>query len=153
MLSLSFVILLWSSSGVSVAVMDSTNAAYGVRDSRPWWKRRLMAVVLTVVEAFLLVGALTLIVAWPHVLGWFGLGGAAAVVATVAQWVVAVAALLAGFAFAFYFGPHVKQEWEWITPGSALAVLVLIAVSLGFRVYLQYGSDSARRTGRWPASC
>ena len=39
-LSLSFVVLLWSSSSLFVSVMDATNAAYGVRDGRPWWKRR-----------------------------------------------------------------------------------------------------------------
>jgi membrane protein len=61
--SVSFLILLWSASGASVAVMQSTNVAYGTRDGRPWWQRRLMAVVLTVVESVLLVGASFLIAA------------------------------------------------------------------------------------------
>jgi len=34
-ISLSFLLLLWSASSASVAVMQSTNAAYGVRDGRP----------------------------------------------------------------------------------------------------------------------
>ena len=50
-LSLSLVVLLWSSSSAFIAVMDAINAAYGSRDQRPWWRRRLMAVVLTVVES------------------------------------------------------------------------------------------------------
>ena len=139
--SVSFLILLWSASSASVAVMESTNAAYGVRDGRAWWKRRLMAIVLTVVESFLLVGASFLIAAWPWLLSWFGLDSAAAAAATAVQWLVVVVALLAGFAIAYYFGTHVKQEWEWITPGSTIGVLVLIAVNLGFRVYLRYGTD------------
>jgi membrane protein len=61
--SVSFLILLWSASSAFVAVMESTNAAYGARDGRAWWKRRLMAVVLMVVESFLLVGASSLIAA------------------------------------------------------------------------------------------
>jgi uncharacterized BrkB/YihY/UPF0761 family membrane protein len=64
-LSLSFVILLWSSSSSFIAVMDAINAAYGSRDQRPWWRRRLMAVVLTVVESVLLIVALVAILAWP----------------------------------------------------------------------------------------
>jgi len=96
LLSLSALILLWSASGLFVAVMDSTNAAYEVRDGRPWWKRRLMAIVLTIVEIILLV------------------------------------ALLAAFAIAYYFGPHIDQTWEWITPGAAVGVLVVIATSIGF---------------------
>jgi membrane protein len=139
--SVSFLILLWSASGASVAVMQSTNVAYGARDGRPWWKRRLMAVVLTVVESFLLVGASFLVAAWPWLLSQFGLDSAAAAAATAVQWLVVVVALLASFAVAYYFGTHAGQRWEWITPGSAVGVLVLIAANLGFRVYLRYGAD------------
>ena len=140
-MSVSFLVLLWSASSASVAVMESTNAAYGVRDSRPWWKRRLMAVVLTVVESFLLVGASFLIAAWPWLLSWFGLDSAAAAIATAVQWLVVVVALLASFAIVYYFGAHVEQKWEWITPGSPIGVLVLIAVNLAFRGYLRYATD------------
>jgi membrane protein len=139
--SVSFLILLWSASSAFVAVMDSTNAAYGVRDGRAWWKRRLMAVVLTVVESLLVVGASFLIAAWPWLLNRLGLDGTASVAATVVQWLVVVVALLASFAIAYYFGTHVEQEWEWITPGSTIGVLVLIVANLGFRVYLRYGAD------------
>jgi membrane protein len=139
--SVSFLILLWSASSVSVSVMESTNAAYGVRDGRPWWKRRLLAIVLTVVESFLLVGASFLIATWPWLLSWFGLNMAAAVAATAVKWLVVVVALLASFAIAYYFGTNIEQKWEWITPGSTFGVLVLIAVNLGFRVYLRFGAD------------
>jgi membrane protein len=139
--SVSFLILLWSASGASVAVMQSTNVAYGARDGRPWWKRRLMAVVLTVVESVLLVGASFLIAAWPWLLSRFGLESGAAVAATAVEWLVVVVSLLASFAIAYYFGTHVEQKWEWITPGSTIGVLMLIAVNLGFRVYLRYGAD------------
>jgi membrane protein len=139
--SVSFVILLWSASSASVAVMQSTNVAYGVRDSRPWWQRRLMAVVLTVVESFLLVGASFLIAAWPWLLSCFGLESVAAFAATAVEWLVVVAALLASFAIAYYFGTHVEQKWEWITPGSTIGVLVLIAANLAFRVHLHYAAD------------
>ena len=67
LLSLSIVLLLWSASSLFVAVMDTTNAAYAVRDERPWWKKRLMAIVLTAAEAVLLVGASASIMIWPDV--------------------------------------------------------------------------------------
>src|ERR1700733_7932907 len=80
--SVSFLILLWSASSASVALMESTNAAYGFRDGRAWWRRRLMAVVLTVVESILLVSASFLITAWPWLLSRFGLESVAAAAAT-----------------------------------------------------------------------
>jgi membrane protein len=132
------VLLLWSASSLFVAVMDTTNAAYEVRDSRPWWKRRLMALVLTLCEAILLVGASASIMIWPEVANWLNLGGAATAAATAVQWVVVVVALLAAFAIAYYFGPQIEQTWEWITPGATLGVLALIAASLGFRFYLRF---------------
>jgi membrane protein len=146
-LSFSFAVLLWSASSLFIAVMDATNAAYGVRDSRPWWKRRLLAIVLTVAESVLLVGVSVSIILWPRIMSWFGLGSVAIAVATAVHWVVAVAALLTSFALAYYFSPDVEQEWEWITPGSALAVLALIVASLGFRLYLSYGSSYSETYG------
>jgi membrane protein len=138
-LTVSFMILLWSSSGVFVSLMDGANAAYGVRDVRPWWKRRLLAIVLTTVEMILLLGALTALVVWPYFFSWFGLSGVAAATVGVVRWVVVVIALLASFSLAYYFGLGGKQEWEWVTPGSAFGVVMLIASSLGFRLYLYYG--------------
>jgi membrane protein len=145
-LSFSFVVLLWSASSLFVAIMDTTSASYSVRDSRPWWKRRLMAIVLALVESVLLIGAAILIVVWPDLLDWLHLGNWS-VAASVVQWLVVIIALLASFATAYYFGPDVKQEWEWITPGSTLGVFVLILASLGFRLYLHYGSTYSETYG------
>lgn len=142
LLSLSILILLWSASSLFLAIMDTTNAAYGVRDERPWWKRRLVAIVLTLAETVLLIGACLSIALWPHVMGWLGMSTLATALATLVQWIVVVIALLAAFALAYFFGPRVDQEWEWITPGSTLGVLVLIAASEGFRWYIvHFGSN------------
>jgi len=147
LLSLSALLLLWSASSLFVAIMDATNAAYEVRDTRPWWKARLMAIVLTVVEAALLLGASASITAWPAVAGWLRLGGVALALATVVPWLGVGVALLAAFAVAYYFGPHIDQKWEWITPGSALGVLVLVVASLGFRGYVYFGPSYSETYG------
>jgi membrane protein len=147
LLSFSFLVLLWSSSSLFVSVMDATNAAYGVRDRRPFWKRRVVAAVLTIIVVVLLIAASLSIVAWPTVMGWLGLGSVATAAATAVQWLVVVVVMLACFAAAYYFGPDVEQEWEWITPGSAFGVLVLIATSYGFRLYLDYGTSYSETYG------
>ncbi|HZV04000.1 MAG TPA: YihY/virulence factor BrkB family protein [Gemmataceae bacterium] len=146
LLSLSILILLWSASSLFLAIMDTTNAAYGVRDERPWWKRRLVAIVLTLAETVLLIGACLSIALWPHVMGWLGMSTLATALATLVQWIVVVIALLAAFALAYFFGPRVDQEWEWITPGSTLGVLVLIAASEGFRWYIVHFGSSYSET-------
>ena len=64
-----------------VAIMDGVNVSYGVHDNRPWWRRRLQAIILTVVESVLFLGAALSILLWPKVMGWLGLGVAARVTA------------------------------------------------------------------------
>jgi membrane protein len=148
LLSLSILLLLWSASSLFSAIVGTTNAAYGVRDNRPWWKRQVLAIVLTIAEAVLLVGASLSIALWPEAAGWLGLSGVARTLSTVVQWFVVVIALLTGFALAYYFGPDVEQEWEWITPGSVLGVLVLIAASVVFRWYIiHFGSSYSETYG------
>ena len=95
----------------------------------------------------LLIGASITIAIWPHVLGWLGLTALAMTLATVVQWLVVVSALLAGFALAYFFGPNVDQGWEWITPGSTLGVLALIAASVGFQFYLRFGNTYSETYG------
>jgi membrane protein len=143
LLSFGFVLLVWSASSLFVAVMDATSVAYGVRDTRPWWKRRLLAVLLTVIDSLLLVSATLSIVLWPVIMGWLHLG----VAATFLQWVMVAIALLAFFAIAYYFGPDGKREWRWLSPGSTLGTLGLIAATLGFRLYLQYGTGYSETYG------
>lgn len=140
-LTFSFAVLLWSSTGVFVSMIDGLNAASGIRDERPWWKRRLLAIALTGLELFLLLFALVVIIARPFILHWFGLDGIAAAVAGVVQWAVVGVALLASFSVAYYFGPHAKgeREWKWITPGGSVGVVLLIAISLAFHLFLRYG--------------
>jgi membrane protein len=148
LLSLSIIILLWSASSLFVAVMDTTNVAYGVRDERPWWKKRLMAIVLTLAEIVLFIGASLLIAFWPQMMSWFGLSTLAMTLAAVVQWFVVVLALLTAFALAYYFvPPSVDQQWEWITPGSSLGVLALIGTSLGFQLYLHFSNTYSETYG------
>ncbi|HYY97120.1 MAG TPA: YhjD/YihY/BrkB family envelope integrity protein, partial [Pyrinomonadaceae bacterium] len=51
---------LWFASYGMGAVGDTLNAAYGVRESRAWWRVRLVSLGLTVALAILIVSALAL---------------------------------------------------------------------------------------------
>ncbi|HEX5707964.1 MAG TPA: YihY/virulence factor BrkB family protein [Pyrinomonadaceae bacterium] len=142
---LSFGILatLWAASNGMGAISESLNVAYDVKETRPWWKTRLVAVFLTFALALLIITALVLVL-YGHniaetVAGRFGLGEAFAVAWKVLQWPIALAFVLLGFALIYYFAPDLHdQEWKWVTPGSILAMVIWLAVSFGFRTYLQF---------------
>jgi membrane protein len=43
------------------------------------------------------------------------------------------------FAIIYYWAPDVKKNcWRWLTPGSAIGIVVWILASVGFRVYLHF---------------
>jgi membrane protein len=52
------------------------------------------------------------------------------------------------FSLIYYFGPNVKeQHWYWITPGSVLGVLLWVAASFGFRMYLHFFNSYSKTYG------
>lgn len=140
LLSFGIALALWTSSSAIVAVMDALNRAYGVREGRPLWKVRGIAILLTIAfSAFIILG-LVLLMFGPHIGAWVanqvGLGPAFEVTWNVARWPVIVFFLIFGIAVLYYFTPDVEQDWKWITPGSVFAVVLWILASLGFSYYV-----------------
>jgi membrane protein len=144
LISFGLVATLWLASSLFLAIIDAMNRIMGVSDSRPYWKLRSLAMLMTISEAAILIAALATTVAWPQILGWLGLSWMAAVVATAGHGITVFIMILLSFAMALYFGSDADQRWEWITPGSLLGSLVLLCVSFLFRVYVQnWGNYSA----------
>ena len=139
-LTVAFLLTLWSSSSAVVAMTTTLNAAYDITESRPWWKVRLIAIGLTVgLAVFILVSA-TLVIAGPtlaeRIADTMGLGPVFEWTWKIAQWPVVFILVATGVALVYYFAPDAEQQWIWITPGSVLATLLWVAASLGFKFYL-----------------
>lgn len=134
---------LWAASNGMSAITDSLNAAYDVDESRPWWKHRLVAIILTIALSVLIISALLLVVAGGRiaegVVNAYGFGPAFEIAWKIIQWPVAFAFLILAFALIFYFAPDLRdQKWHWLTPGAAIGVALWLLVSFGFRMYLQF---------------
>lgn len=143
--------LLSASSGIN-SMMSGLNYIYGVRDRRRWYKVRLRAIVLTVAMTFLVTAALIIILAGGWLANWIGgllhLGRVVVILWKVAQIILAILFLSLAFSLIYYFGPDLKEHhWYWITPGSLLGVLVWIAASVGFRVYLHFFNSYSKTYG------
>jgi len=59
---------LWSSSSATTGLIDTLNEIYGVKESRPWWQCRLIAVGLALAMGVLLTVALMIVVYGPAIL-------------------------------------------------------------------------------------
>ncbi|HEY7353585.1 MAG TPA: YihY/virulence factor BrkB family protein [Terriglobales bacterium] len=143
---------LWAASGGMSAVVVSLNVVYHLQETRPWWKQKLTVVGLTVVLAALIIIALGLAL-YGGKLGQglathVGLGEAFRVGWKILQWPVSFAAMFLAFSIVYYFGPNMeKRKWLWITPGSAVGVLLWLIASIGFRVYLHFFNNYSATYG------
>jgi len=137
LISVGLVITVWLASSLFVAVIDAMNRIYGVIETRAIWKLRLTAILMTVVEAVILVGSLLVVVAWEWIMNRLGLTGLPASIAGLVLWLVVTVMVLLSFALTFYVGPDADQSWEWITPGSLAGTFVFLIVTLAFRLYVQ----------------
>jgi membrane protein len=142
---LSFGILaaLWAASNGLTAITDSLNSAYDLTESRPWWKRRLVSIGLTMALSVLIIGALVLVVAGGRIAeslaGAYGFGPVFPLTWKIIQWPVVLAFMILAFALIYYFAPDLReQKWIWLTPGAAIGVALWLLISIAFRVYLHF---------------
>lgn len=138
LLSLGVVVSLWTASSLFLAIIDAMNVIYGVTETRSLVRLRLTAMVMTLVQAAILLGSLAAIAIGPEVLAWFHVRGSSAILAVALQWVVILVMVLLSFALTFYVGPDAEQHWEWITPGSLFGTALFLVASLLFRGYVQH---------------
>ncbi len=138
LLSFGLLVALWTASSLFVAIIDGLNAMYGVDETRSFLKLRLTAIVMTVIQAVILIVALVAIVVGPEILDWLGLGGTTyKSLILLGQWVALTLMILTSFALTYYVAPDVEQKWVWITPGSLYGTVAVVAFTLLFRVYVQ----------------
>ena len=52
------------------------------------------------------------------------------------QWPVVFALVSLGMAMIYYYAPDAEQRWMWITPGSVVATVLWVLISLGFKFYV-----------------
>lgn len=142
-LSLGLLAAIWASSNGMLAIIRTLNVAYQIKESRVWWKARLVAIVLTLALALLIITGLTLILyggqSAEAISGWLGLGGTFTAAWFIMRWLIVIASVFLAFGLIYYFAPNVdKQQLRWLWPGINVAVALWLIVSLGFRLYLSY---------------
>jgi len=137
---------LWSASGYVAAFMRASNAIYDVEEGRPIWKTAPVRVSVTLVLVVLLaVSAVAVVLTGglaKQVGNVIGVGSSAVTAWDIAKWPVLLLVISLMFAILYWASPNVKQPgFRWVSPGGLLAVVVWIAASALFAVYVaNFGS-------------
>ncbi len=146
LLGLGLIGAVWSASGYIGAFSRATNAVYEVREGRPFWKLRPLQILLTLAMVFLLaIVAISLVVTGglaEAVGDAIGLGSTTVTLWNWLKWPVMIVIVMLMFAVLYWAAPNVRQPgFRWITPGSVVAVLIWIAASVAFGIYVaMFGS-------------
>jgi membrane protein len=134
-------VALWSASSYVGAFMRASNQIYEVEEGRQFWKLRPLQIAITLVMILLLaIVAIAIVATGPlaDAIGKeIGLGSAAVTAWDIAKWPVLLGFVILMFAVLYYAAPNVRHPgFRWITPGSAVAVIIWILASAGFAFYV-----------------
>ncbi len=140
----------WAASGAMNAVIKAVNRAYQRDETRPFWKVRLVALVLVCMTGLVLAGLMLLIVfggpLGEAIADEAGLGDAFELVWGILRWPIAFLAILTFFALTYYVAPNVEvRSWKWLSPGALVGSFAWLALSGLFALYTSF-SDSYSRT-------
>ena len=140
---LGLVIALWSASAYVGAFIRASNAIYERDEGRPFYKLRPLQMGVTLVVLILIaLSAAAIVVTGPvtkQVGQAIGLGNTGQTVFDIVKWPVIVLVVSGMFSLLYYAAPNVKQPgFKWITPGGVLAVLIWLAASAAFALYVEF---------------
>jgi membrane protein len=141
LLSLGLLGALWATSSGLTAIMDALTVVYDTKETRTVWKIWLTAIAMTIGLAGLIILSTALVLAGGHiaegVAKLLGLSELFTIGWVIVQWPLIILFMLVAMAAIYYFSPNVEQDWRWVTPGSLVAVVLWLAVSLGFKLYVE----------------
>lgn len=142
-LSFSLLAALWAASSGMGAISDTLNAAYNVKETRPWWRMRLISILLTMGLSILIVTALVILLYGGEigdaVATRFGYSVAFQLLWRLVQWPVVLGFVFLTFNMIYHFAPNLpRRRWRWWTPGSVTAVVLWLLISFGLRLYLHF---------------
>jgi membrane protein len=134
LLTIGALVALWGASSGVTEVQRALNMIYGVKEQRPFWKARGVALLMTLVAGVLaLFAGLVAIAAAPIA---SAIGGPLGTAIVWLRLPVAGLVMMLLWALLYYALPDVEQEFKFITPGSVFGVAVWLIASWGFALYV-----------------
>ena len=141
LLSLGLLGALWASSSGLTAIMRALNVVYDTQETRAYWKIWVTAIAMTIGLAGFIILSTTLVLAGEHIAAGvahlLGFGELFTIGWIIVEWPLVIVFMLVAVSVIYYFGPDVDQEWRWVIPGSLVAVVLWVVVSLGFKLYVE----------------
>src|SRR5436309_13972027 len=150
---LSFGILgtLWAASGGFAAAIEALNIAYEVKEDRPFWKTRPLALGLAFMTGALLLVALSVMIVGPRFGEWLAarvhLSFLFVLLWPYIHWTIAIGFTILAVEALYFLAPNVKQRFLATLPGAVLAVGCWIALSYLLGMYFRHFANFNKTYG------
>lgn len=145
LLSIGAIAALWAATGGTNALIKGMHRAYDAPEARPFWRRYLVALTLTVVGAVgMLVSFVTIVggaLVTQQLAEQVGLGAEAFSVLQLLRWPAVFAVMTLAVAILYRFAPNVVVPWRWILLGSVAFALGFLVVTAGVGFYAANFAD------------
>lgn len=135
------VVALWTASGYIGAFSRAMNRIRGVRRVPPYWRRKPVQLLITLVAVALALVVVTVIVVSGPVLdavgNALGVSAATKLVWSIVKWPMLAVAVVLMIVLLYYATPDVRERrLRWFSPGAVLALALIVVASGGFGVYV-----------------
>jgi membrane protein len=141
-LTLGLMFTIWTASSGFAAIIDGLDLVYRVRETRPVWKTRPIALGLTLLAGSLLLVAVGLMVEGTSLGIWFtsrlDLNPAVLAAWRYLRWGIAMIFGVLAVQLLYHFGPDVKQRFRDSLTGAIVAVTTWVGLSYLLGSYFRH---------------
>lgn len=133
LLSAGFLLSMFFSSNAMMGIMRSFDKNYVGFTKRKGWQKRTVALKITMLLYFFVIGSVTLLVAREAVLRWLGITDLGLIkLIDNLRWIVIVLLYFFCISFIYKHAPSVQKKWKLINPGSILATGLMLLMTVAF---------------------
>lgn len=131
LLSLGFVLSLYFSSNAMMGIMRSFDKNYVGFTKRKGFHTRLVALKITGLLYLIVFSSLAILIARDVVLKWLGIENEQLIALIMnLRWFVIVLLFFFCISFIYRHAPSVQKKWKLLNPGSVLATLLMLVMTL-----------------------
>lgn len=140
LLFVGIVTALWSGSTAAGTFITALNRAYDVAETRPFWRRKGLEILLTLFMGLVVTAAFILIIfggkLGAGIAAQVGLGAPFRVAWNIGRWPLIAAIVMLALAVFYWVGPNSAHRFRWRSEGAILGTLVWILTIGGFGAYV-----------------
>lgn len=140
LLSFNFLLAMFFATNGIFSLTDEFNNTALFAEKRNYFMQRLVALILVVILTILLFTAITLVIFSDQAISYLVEEGiitkGSEILAYLINWFSIFLLYYFAISFLYYLGPAKRKSWQFFSPGSTFATLLLILTSLAFSYYV-----------------